>query len=177
MNEKILIDSAVANKKLKITILRYFNPIGAHKSGLIGDNPKGIPNNLMPYITKVAKGKLKQLNIFGCDYDTPDGNGIRDYIHVIDLSKGHVAALKHMKQGVNIYNLGTGKGVSVFEILHSFEKVNGVKIPYNITDRRPGDIGTVFADVTKAKADLNWETKLTVEDMVRDAWNFEKKMK
>lgn len=174
MSERILIDTAKANPGFNVTLLRYFNPVGAHKSGLIGENPNGIPNNLMPYVTKVAKGKLKELSIYGDDYDTPDGTGVRDYIHVVDLAKGHVAALKHMKPGVNIYNLGTGKGLSVLEIVHAFEKVNNVKVPYKIVGRRPGDLATVYADVSKAKRDLNWEAELTIEDMVKDAWNFEK---
>jgi UDP-glucose 4-epimerase len=174
MSERILIDTAKANPGFNVTLLRYFNPVGAHESGLIGEDPKGIPNNLMPYITKVAKGELEELSIYGNDYDTPDGTGVRDYIHVVDLAKGHVAALNNMKPGVNIYNLGTGKGISVLEIVHAFERVNGVKVPYKFVDRRPGDLATVYADVSKAKRELNWEAKLTLDDMVRDAWKFEK---
>jgi UDP-glucose 4-epimerase len=174
MSERILIDTAKANPGFNVTLLRYFNPVGAHESGLIGEDPKGIPNNLMPYITKVAKGELEELSIYGNDYHTPDGTGVRDYIHVVDLAKGHVAALNNMKPGVNIYNLGTGKGISVLEIVHAFERVNGVKVPYKFVDRRPGDLATVYADVSKAKRELNWEAKLTLDDMVRDAWNFEK---
>lgn len=174
MSERILIDTSKANPGFNLTILRYFNPVGAHKSGLIGEDPNGIPNNLMPYITKVAKGDLSELNIFGDDYDTPDGTGVRDYIHVVDLAKGHVAALNNMKPGVNIYNLGTGKGISVLELVNAFVRVNGVKVPYKIVGRRPGDLATVYADVSKAKKELNWEAKLTLDDMVRDAWNFEK---
>lgn len=173
MSERILLDTAKANPKLNVTLLRYFNPIGAHESGLIGENPNGIPNNLLPFVTKVAKGELKELNIFGNDYDTPDGTGVRDYIHVVDLAKGHVAALNHMKPGVNIYNLGTGKGTSVLEIVHAFEKVNHIKVPYKIVDRRTGDLASVYADASKAKKELHWEAKLTIEDMVRDAWRFE----
>lgn len=173
MSERILIDTAKANPRFNVTLLRYFNPVGAHESGLIGENPIGIPNNLLPYVTKVAKGELKELSIYGNDYDTPDGTGVRDYIHVVDLAKGHVAALNHMKPGINIYNLGTGIGISVLEIVHAFEKVNNVKVPYKIVGRRPGDLASVYADVSKAKKELFWEAMLTVEDMVRDAWNFE----
>lgn len=174
MSERILIDTAKANPGFNVTLLRYFNPVGAHESGLIGEDPNGIPNNLMPYVTKVAKGDLKELSIYGNDYDTPDCTGVRDYIHVVDLAKGHVAALNYMKPGLNIYNLGTGKGVSVLEIVNSFEKINHVKVPYKIVGRRPGDLANVYADVSKAKKELHWEAKLTLEDMVRDAWNFEK---
>lgn len=177
MSERILIDTSKSNQEFNLTILRYFNPVGAHKSGLIGENPLNTPNNLMPYITKVAKGDFKELSIFGDDYDTPDGTGVRDYIHVVDLAKGHVAALNHLKNGVNIYNLGKGKGISVLEIVKAFERVNKVKIPYKIVGRRAGDLAVIFADSKKAKKDLNWDAKLTVEDMVRDAWNFEKTLK
>jgi UDP-glucose 4-epimerase len=174
MSERILIDTAKANASLNVTLLRYFNPVGAHESKLIGEDPNGLPNNLMPFVTKVAKGELKELSIYGNDYDTRDGTGVRDYIHVVDLAKGHVAALNNMKQNINIYNLGTGKGISVLELVHAFEKVNNVKVPYKISGRRPGDLASVFADSSKAKKELNWEAKLTIEDMVRDAWNFEK---
>ncbi len=177
MSERILIDTANANPGFNVTLLRYFNPVGANESGLIGENPIGVPNNLMPYVTKVAKGDLKELSIFGNDYDTPDGTGIRDYIHVVDLAKGHVAALNHMKPGVNIYNLGKGKGVSVLELVKSFECTNGVHVPYKFTERRPGDLAIVYADTSKAKKELNWEAELTIEDMVRDSWNFEKNLK
>lgn len=174
MSERILIDTAIANPGLNVTLLRYFNPVGAHNSGLIGENSNGTPNNLMPYITKVAKGELKELSIFGNDYDTEDGTGVRDYIHVVDLAKAHVAAMEHMKSGVNIYNLGTGKGISVLEMVHAFEKINALKVPFKVVGRRPGDLAVVYADVSKANKELQWEAKLTLEDMVRDAWNFEK---
>ena len=157
-----------------MTLLRYFNPIGAHESGLIGEVPSGIPNNLMPYITQVAKGKLDKLKVFGNDYDTVDGTGVRDYIHVLDLAEGHLAAIKNMKKGVSIYNLGTGHGISVFQLVNTFEDINQVNIPYEITDRRKGDIAECYADAGKAKKELNWEAKKDVKDMVRDAWRFEK---
>lgn len=173
MSERILIDTSFATPNFNVTLLRYFNPVGAHKSGLIGEIPNGIPNNLMPYVTQVAKGKRDKLFVFGNDYDTVDGTGVRDYIHVVDLAKGHVASLESNKTGVNIYNLGTGKGTSVLELIHTFSKVNNIKIPYQIVDRRPGDIAISYADVTKAKQELNWEAKLKIEDMVKDAWNFE----
>jgi UDP-glucose 4-epimerase len=173
MSERILIDTAKANKDLSVTLLRYFNPVGAHKSGLIGEVPNGIPNNLMPYITQVAKGIRDKLYIYGNDYDTVDGTGVRDYIHVVDLAKGHVAALESDRNGINIYNLGTGKGTSVLELVNAFKRVNKLDIPYEIVGRRPGDIAISFASVDKAKKELNWEAKLTIEDMVRDAWNFE----
>jgi UDP-glucose 4-epimerase len=174
MSEKILTDFALANKKKSVTILRYFNPVGAHKSGLIGEITNNKPNNLMPYITKVASGIVDKLYIFGSDYNTKDGTGIRDYIHVVDLAKGHVKALESMKNGVNIYNLGTGVGVSVLELVKLFEKVNNIKIEYEFADRRIGDISVSYADVNKAKVELHWQTILTLEDMVRDAWRFEK---
>lgn len=174
MSERILIDTAKANPSLSVTLLRYFNPVGAHPSGLIGEVPNGIPNNLMPYVTQVAKGLREKLFIFGHDYDTVDGTGVRDYIHVVDLAKGHLKALESKRTGINIYNLGTGKGTSVLEIVHAFMKENKINIPYDIVERRPGDIATSFADASKAKEELGWETTLTIEDMVRDAWNFEK---
>ncbi|MGD9964152.1 MAG: UDP-glucose 4-epimerase GalE [Candidatus Izemoplasmatales bacterium] len=177
MNERILIDTAKAYNDFNVTLLRYFNPVGAHESGLIGEVPNGIPNNLMPYITQVAKGKREKLYIFGNDYDTVDGTGVRDYIHVVDLAKGHVAALEDEKDNINIYNLGTGRGTSVLELVNTFMKVNKIKIPYEIVERRTGDIAVSFADVKKAKKELNWEAKLTIEDMVRDSWNFEKNLK
>lgn len=177
MNERILIDTAKAYNDFNVTLLRYFNPVGAHESGLIGEVPNGIPNNLMPYITQVAKGKREKLYIFGNDYDTVDGTGVRDYIHVVDLAKGHVAALEDEKDNINIYNLGTGRGTSVLELVNTFMKVNKIEIPYEIVERRPGDIAVSFADVKKAKKELNWEAKLTIEDMVKDAWNFEKNLK
>lgn len=177
MSERILIDTAKANKDFTITILRYFNPVGAHESGLIGEVPNGVPNNLMPYITQVAKGIREKLWIYGNDYETIDGTGVRDYIHVLDLANGHLKALKSNKLGIKIYNLGTGKGTSVKELVNTFMKVNKVNIPYEITDRRPGDIAVSYADASKAKNELDWEAKLTIEDMVRDAWNFEKMLK
>jgi len=173
--EGILKDLYVANPGLSITLLRYFNPIGAHESGLIGDNPNGIPNNLMPYITRVAKGTLPYLNVFGNDYPTHDGTGVRDYIHVIDLARGHIKAIEHMDQpGVKVYNLGTGKGYSVLDIVHAFEKVNGIKIPYQFTASRPGDVAECYADPTKAKEELGWTAEYGLEEMCRSAWNFEK---
>lgn len=174
MNERILTDIAKANTEFSVTLLRYFNPIGAHESGLIGEVPSGIPNNLMPYITQVAKGKLDKLKVFGNDYDTVDGTGVRDYIHVLDLAKGHLAAIENIKKGVSIYNLGTGHGISVFQLVNTFEDVNQVNIPYEITDRRKGDIAECYADASKAKKELNWEAKKDIKDMVRDAWRFEK---
>lgn len=174
MSERILSDTANANPEFEVTLLRYFNPVGAHESGLIGEDPNGIPNNLLPFVSKVAKGTLKELSIFGDDYNTPDGTGVRDYIHVVDLAKGHIKALEHSKPGVNIYNLGTGKGTSVLELVNAFIKENKVDIPYKIVGRRPGDIATSYADPSKANKDLNWKTEKTINDMVRDAWNFEK---
>lgn len=174
--EQILRDLYISDNQWSIALLRYFNPIGAHSSGRIGENPNGIPNNLMPFITQVAVGKREKLSVFGNDYDTIDGTGVRDYIHVVDLAKGHIKALeKHMNfKGVEAYNLGTGKGVSVLELVNTFEKVNGVKIHYTISDRRPGDIATCFADSNKAKKDLAWEAEKTLEDMCRDSWNWQK---
>lgn len=180
MIEQILEDLYTSDKTWTISILRYFNPIGAHKSGLIGENPNGIPNNLMPYIMKVAAGELEVLNVFGNDYPTPDGTGIRDYLHVVDLAKGHVAALKKVLQlenGVFVYNLGSGKGISVLELVNTFEKVNGIKVNYRIADRRPGDLAEMFADPSKAYRELGWKTEKTVEDMCRDSWNFMKNQK
>ncbi len=177
MNERILEDITYANKDFSVVLLRYFNPIGAHKSGLIGEKPTGIPNNLMPYITQTAKGIREKLYVFGNDYNTIDGTGVRDYIHVVDLAKGHVKALEYNHKGVEIFNLGTGKGTSVLQIVNAFEKENKIKIPYVITDRRPGDIDESYASTDKAKKILNFEAKLTIEDMVRDSWNFEKNLK
>ena len=175
MMERILTDVQFANPEMSVTLLRYFNPIGAHESGLIGENPKGIPNNLMPYIMKVATGELPELGVFGDDYDTPDGTGVRDYIHVVDLAKGHVLAIeKYNTPGVHICNLGTGKGYSVLDIVHAFERVNGIKIPYVIKPRRPGDIATCYADPTRAKEQLGWVAEKNLDDMCRDTWNFAK---
>ncbi len=177
MSERILTDAAKANPGLNVVLLRYFNPIGAHPSGLIGEVPNGIPNNLMPYVTQVAKGLREKLNVFGNDYDTIDGTGVRDYIHVVDLAQGHVAALESTIEGVEAINLGTGKGTSVLEIIQAFEQENNIQIPYEIVSRRPGDIAISYADTTKAKNLLQWEAKLNIKDMVRDAWHFEKNLK
>lgn len=178
MMERVLIDMQKAIPEMSVTLLRYFNPIGAHESGLIGENPKGIPNNLMPYIMKVAMGELPYLNVFGNDYNTPDGTGIRDYIHVVDLAKGHVLAIdKYKNNGVHICNLGTGKGFSVLDLVTTFEKVNNIKIPYVIKERRAGDLDEYFADPSRAKKELGWTATKTIEDMCRDTWNFAKKFK
>ena len=174
MSERILTDTSLANVDFSVALLRYFNPVGAHESGLIGEAPNGIPNNLMPYITKVAKGELKKLSIFGDDYDTVDGTGVRDYIHVVDLAIGHVKAIEKLDNGVNIYNLGTGKGVSVLEIVNAFKEENDIDIPYEIVERRPGDIASSYADAEKAKKELNWEAKKGIKEMVKDSWRFEK---
>lgn len=183
MLEEILMDMHTADVKLmdpqpwNVVLLRYFNPIGAHASGLIGEDPNGIPNNLMPYITQVAVGKLDKLHVFGDDYATPDGTGVRDYIHVVDLAKGHVKALKAIEEncGVAIYNLGTGRGYSVLEVVHAFEKVSGVTIPYVVEDRRPGDIAVCYSDPGKAKRELGWKAEYDIYDMCRDSWNWQKK--
>ena len=177
MLEQILIDMGKADPEWNIIILRYFNPIGAHESGLIGENPKGIPNNLMPYITQVAVGKLEKLRVFGDDYDTHDGTGVRDYIHVVDLAKGHIRALKKIEEnaGTKIYNLGTGKGYSVLDIVHAFEEANNIRIPYEITERRPGDIACCYADPTKAKEELGWMAEKDLVDMCRDSFNWQTK--
>jgi UDP-glucose 4-epimerase len=172
MSERILIDSAHAYKDLHVTILRYFNPVGAHESHLIGETPKGIPNNLMPYMTQVAKGLREKLYVYGNDYDTPDGTGVRDYIHVCDLAIGHVKALENVIDKVNIYNLGTGKGTSVLELIETFKRVNKVDIPYEITKRRDGDIAKSYADVSKAEALLGFKTTKTLEDMVYDSYQY-----
>ena len=174
--EQILKDLYKSDNTWDICILRYFNPIGAHESGLIGEEPNGIPANLMPYISKVASGKLECLSVFGNDYDTKDGTGVRDYIHVVDLAKGHIKAVEKLekeKNGIYIYNLGTGCGYSVLDMIQAFEKVNGIKINYKIVDRREGDIATCFADSTKAKEELGFICEKTLDDMVRDAWNYE----
>lgn len=175
--EYILKDIAKANKKFNVILLRYFNPIGAHESGLIGEDPNGIPNNLLPYITQVSSGKLPYLNVFGDDYNTKDGTGVRDYIHVVDLSIGHVLALKKLKEnpGIAIYNLGTGKGYSVLEIIKSFEQASGKKIPYKITARRPGDIDACYADTTKAFKELGFKAKYDIKKMCEDIYNWQVK--
>lgn len=174
--EYLLKDYAKEHKDANIAILRYFNPIGAHKSGLIGEDPQGIPNNLMPYITQVAVGKREKLSVFGNDYNTPDGTGVRDYIHVVDLARGHLCALKKLeeKPGLVIYNLGSGKGVSVLDLVKAFEEANNIKIPYVICDRRPGDVDENYADATKAFKEMGFKTELTIVDACRDSWNWQK---
>lgn len=173
MIEQMLQDVTVAIPNFKATILRYFNPIGAHDSGLIGEDPHGVPNNLLPYIAQVAIGKRTSVQIFGNDYETVDGTGVRDYIHVTDLARGHVAALEHMQSGAHVYNLGTGKGTSVLELITAFEKASGQKISYTVTDRRPGDIASCYADATKAKHELGWQTAKSIDDACRDSWRWQ----
>ena len=174
--EYLLKDVAKNDKSWNIVLLRYFNPIGAHKSGLMGEDPQGIPNNLMPYITQVAVGKLKQLSVFGDDYDTPDGTGVRDYIHVDDLAHGHILALKKIeeKPGLLIYNLGTGKGTSVLELVHAFEEANNIKINYVIAPRRPGDIAQCYANADKAYREMGFKCTRSIVDACRDSWNWQK---
>ncbi|MFE7063746.1 UDP-glucose 4-epimerase GalE [Sutcliffiella sp. NPDC057660] len=174
MSERILTDIAKANPAFSVSVLRYFNPVGAHESGQIGEAPNGIPNNLMPYVTQVAKGKIEILRVFGNDYSTVDGTGVRDYIHVVDLAEGHVAALENLTEGVHVYNLGTGKGTSVLELVKAFEEANDIEVPYEIVDRRPGDIASCYADASKAKRELGWTAKRDLISMCRDAWRFEK---
>lgn len=175
MMEQILQDLHIADSRWNVVILRYFNPIGAHESGMIGEDPAGIPNNLVPYITQVAVGKLKELSVFGDDYDTKDGSGVRDYIHVVDLAKGHVDALQKLKpnDGVSIYNLGTGNGYSVLEMVEAFSEVVGHKIPYVIKERRPGDIATCYADASKAKEELGWVASKDLKAMCEDSWRWQ----
>ena len=175
MLEQVLTDIQKADPEWNVMLLRYFNPIGAHKSGTIGENPNGIPNNLMPYITQVAVGKLKELGVFGNDYDTPDGTGVRDYIHVVDLAKGHVKALKKIEEnpGLAIYNLGTGKGYSVLDIVKNFEAATGVKIPYAIKPRRAGDIATCYCDASKAAKELGWTAENGIREMCEDSWRWQ----
>lgn len=178
--EQILKDIYVSDNTWDICILRYFNPVGAHESGLIGEEPKGIPNNLMPYVVRVASGQLKELSVFGNDYNTPDGTGVRDYIHVVDLAKGHVAALKKLdkeQNGMYIYNLGTGTGYSVLDMVKAFEKSTGKKVPYKIAPRRQGDIATCYAEPKKAREELGWTATKTLEDMCKDSWNYINKQK
>ena len=177
MTEQILSGMAHADKEWGIVLLRYFNPIGAHKSGMIGEDPRGIPNNLMPYISQVAIGRREFLSVYGDDYDTPDGTGVRDYIHVVDLAKGHVAAVKHLEnnKGCDVFNLGTGVGYSVLDMVKAFIKVNGVDVPYKIVDRRPGDLATCYADPAKSAEVLGWKAEHNLEDMVRDTWNWQSK--
>ena len=177
MTEQILSGMAHADKEWGIVLLRYFNPIGAHKSGLIGEDPRGIPNNLMPYITQVAIGRRERLNVFGNDYDTHDGTGVRDYIHVVDLARGHVAAVKYVtaNPGCEVFNLGTGTGYSVLDMVNTFSTVNNVPVPYAIVERRPGDIATCYADPAKSAEVLGWTATHTLEDMCRDSWNWQSK--
>ena len=179
MIERILKDLYIADNSWSITILRYFNPIGAHESGLIGENPNGIPNNLMPYIIKVATGELPKLNVFGNDYDTEDGTGVRDYIHVVDLAKGHIKAIEKTVKGpgVNIYNLGTGHGYSVLDIVKTFERVNGIEVKYEIAPRRAGDIAACYADPSKALNELGWKAEKEIDEMCKDSYNYVQSVK
>ncbi len=176
MLEQVLTDIQTADREWNIVLLRYFNPLGAHRSGLIGENPSGIPNNLMPYITQVAVGKRKELNVYGDDYDTPDGTGVRDYIHVVDLACGHVKALQAIEKkcGLAVYNLGTGRGYSVLEVVKAFEEANGVKVPYVIRERRAGDVATSYSDPAKAGRELGFCARYDIVDMCRDAWNWQR---
>lgn len=176
MIEQILMDMQKADPEWNVVLLRYFNPIGAHESGKIGEDPNGIPNNLMPYITQVAVGKRPELGVFGNDYDTPDGTGVRDYIHVVDLAQGHVKALAAVEKkcGLSVFNLGTGKGYSVLDVIHAFEKANGVKIPYAIKPRRAGDIAACYSDPQKAERELGWKAHFGIEEMCRDSWHWQK---
>lgn len=174
-SERILTDAAKANPDFSVSLLRYFNPVGAHESGLIGEDPNGIPNNLMPFISQVAKGRLEKLRIFGDDYNTSDGTGVRDYIHVMDLAEGHVAAVSQMRGGVNVYNLGTGRGTSVLELVNAFIRANGVDVPCETAPRRAGDLPEYYADASKAERELGWKAKRSIEDMCRDSWRFEMK--
>ncbi len=175
MNEQILTDAANADEELSVVLLRYFNPIGAHESGLIGEDPNGIPNNLMPYITQVAAGKLERLGVFGDDYPTPDGTGVRDYIHVVDLAKAHVKAIDYSAEhkGTEIFNIGTGKGYSVLDIVKTFMRVNNLEIPYDIKPRRAGDIAECYSNPEKANKVLGWKAEKTLDDMCRDSWNWQ----
>ena len=175
MLEQVLMDVQKADPEWNVVLLRYFNPIGAHQSGRIGENPNGIPNNLMPYITQTAIGRRQELGVFGNDYDTHDGTGVRDYIHVVDLATAHVAALQAIEKnaGLAIYNIGTGHGYSVLDVVNAFEKANGVKVPYSIKPRRPGDIATCYCDPSKAERELGWKAKYGIEDMCRDSWNWQ----
>ena len=176
MVERILQDLVVAEADFSVALLRYFNPIGAHESGLIGENPSGIPNNLLPYVTQVAIGKLAQLSVFGSDYPTVDGTGVRDYIHVVDLAKGHLAALDYLKGtvGCHVWNLGTGQGYSVLQIIEAFEKATGVSVPYKLVERRAGDIAECWSNPAKAKDELGWEAAYGLEDMMRHSWKWQK---
>lgn len=175
MIEQIIQDTAKSDTSLEVTILRYFNPVGAHSSGLIGEDPNGLPNNLMPYVAQVAVGKLEKVGVFGDDYDTPDGTGVRDYIHVVDLAKGHLAALENMQKGVNVYNLGTGEGVSVLEVIQYFSQASNKPVPYEVGPRRAGDLPTLFADCAKADRELGWKALYDIEQACRDTWNWQSK--
>ncbi|MGM9618861.1 MAG: UDP-glucose 4-epimerase GalE [Oscillospiraceae bacterium] len=177
MSEQILRDTAKADEEWSVVLLRYFNPIGAHSSGLIGEDPQGIPNNLMPYISQVAIGRREYLNVFGDDYDTPDGTGVRDYIHVVDLARGHVAAIDYMRthKGEGVFNLGTGTGYSVLDMVKAFERVTGQKVPYRIAPRRPGDLGMVYADPAKSAEELGWKAQYGLDEMCRDTWAWQSK--
>ena len=176
MLEQVLTDIQKADPQWNVVLLRYFNPVGAHPSGQIGENPNGIPNNLMPYITQVAVGKRTELGVFGNDYPTPDGTGVRDYIHVVDLARGHVSALQALERGcgLDIYNLGTGHGYSVLDMVRAFEKVNGVRVPYSIKPRRAGDIATCYSNPAKALKELGWKALYGIDEMVRDSWNWQR---
>lgn len=173
--EEILADAAAADPELRAVSLRYFNPVGAHASGLIGEDPHGIPNNLMPFVSRVAIGALPEVAVFGTDYETPDGTGLRDYIHVTDLAEGHVAALEHARPGYEVYNLGTGEPVSVLQLIDAFERASGREIPRRLAPRRPGDVAATYGDPSKAKRVLGWSTKLTIDDACRDYWNWQTK--
>lgn len=173
MIEQILKDASLANSDLEITSLRYFNPVGAHKSGKIGEDPNGTPNNLLPYVSQVAIGRLPEVGVFGDDYDTPDGTGVRDYIHVVDLAKGHIKALEKSMAGFSVYNLGTGQGVSVLELIRAFGEASGKDIPYSIKPRRPGDIATCYADPTKAHQELGWQAEYSIEQACQDSWRWQ----
>ena len=175
MTEQILSGMAHADPEWRVCLLRYFNPIGAHESGTIGEDPRGIPNNLMPYITQVAIGRREKLSVYGSDYDTPDGTGVRDYIHVVDLARGHVAAVRYNEThtGCEVFNLGTGTGYSVLDMVHTFARVNGVDVPYQITGRRPGDLPVCYADPAKSERILGWKAEKTLEDMCRDSWRWQ----
>ncbi|WP_169581004.1 MULTISPECIES: UDP-glucose 4-epimerase GalE [Microbacterium] len=173
--EEILADAAAADPELRAVSLRYFNPVGAHPSGLIGEDPHGIPNNLMPFVSRVAIGALPEVSVFGTDYDTPDGTGLRDYIHVTDLADGHVAALEHAQPGYEVYNLGTGEPVSVLQLIEAFERASGREIPRRLAPRRPGDVAATYGDPSKAERVLGWSTKLTIDDACRDYWNWQTK--
>ena len=177
MLEQILTDIHTADNEWNVILLRYFNPIGAHESGLIGEDPKGIPNNLLPYVAQVAIGKLEKVGVFGNDYDTPDGTGVRDYIHVVDLAEGHVKAIDKIKEncGVKIYNLGTGNGYSVLDVIKAFSKACGHEVPYEIKERRPGDIATCYSDASLAEKELGWKAKYNLDDMCASSWNWQTK--